>query len=271
MIEIIKFILYLIPIIFVAFNILDNILMESIKSKYSYIPGKFSKFGKVINFSKWTIIVISFIILTFDIIYFFSGKLSFSNGSENILINRIAFISTFLLVLNMVLTIWSYYKIKEMFIEKLEKGKNINGSDNKCTINLFGIKFNFEIDIRKIKLKLVNFNTVTSYVNVGVYTIVTTYFAWICRNELYKYRDGLLLFVYLLAISSIISIVSSSTNKIADEIRANNKEYIFIYGDNESIKTTLYLEYNDEYLLIKDGYEIFIPKSTIKRKVVRYK
>ena len=77
--------------------------------------------------------------------------------------------------------------------------------------------------------------------------------------------------MYLLAISSIISIVSSSTNKISDEIRANNKEYIFIYGDNESIKTTLYLEYNDEYLLIKDGYEIFIPKSTIKRKVVRYK
>ena len=37
MIEIIKFILYLIPIVFVAFNILDNILMESIKSKYSYI------------------------------------------------------------------------------------------------------------------------------------------------------------------------------------------------------------------------------------------
>lgn len=271
MIEIIKFILYLITVIFVAFNILDNLLMKSIKARYSYVPGKFSNFGKAINFLRWTIIVTSLIIFPFDVIYLFSGKLNCSNNNSNPLINNIVFISTFLLFLNMIITIWLYCEIKKMFISKLEK--NEGESQGNSTINLFIIKLNIKtnnkIDFTKIKLKLLSFNTVISYINVGAYILVTSCFTWICRYELDKYSEGLLTFASMLIISSIISIISSSINKSADEIR-NNKKYIFICGENDSIKTDLYLDYKDEYLIIKNGYEIFIPKSTVKRKVVRH-
>lgn len=271
MIEIIKFILYLITVIFVVFNILDNVLIESIKARYSYVPGKFSKFGKAINFLQWTIVVTSLMMFPFNVRYIFSEKLSSSNNSGNSLINNTAFISTFLLVLNVIITIWLYYSIKKMLISKLEKSER--ELHDSSMINLFGIKLSIKIDnkvdFKNIKLKLLRFNTVSSYINVGLYVLVTGYFTWILRNELDKYSEGVLIFASMLIISSIISIISSSINKSADEIRTN-KKYIFICGDNDSIITDLYLDYKDDYLIIKNGQEIFIPKSTVKRKVVRH-
>uniref|UniRef100_UPI0039E9C157 hypothetical protein n=1 Tax=Clostridium perfringens TaxID=1502 RepID=UPI0039E9C157 len=57
MIEIIKFIFYILSTGFVVFNILDNILIESIKDRYSKVPGMFSNFGKVICFLRVIFIV----------------------------------------------------------------------------------------------------------------------------------------------------------------------------------------------------------------------
>ncbi len=72
----------------------------------------------------------------------------------------------------------------------------------------------------------------------------------------------------LLIVNILASSILSSLKKALKEVM-DNKEYIFNYGENEYIKTKLYLDYKDEYLIIKDGYEIFIPKSNVKRKIVR--
>lgn len=50
MIEIIKFIFYILSTGFVVFNILDNILIESIKDRYSKVPGKFRILVKLFVF-----------------------------------------------------------------------------------------------------------------------------------------------------------------------------------------------------------------------------
>lgn len=244
--------------------------MESIKARYSYVPGKFSKFGKAINFLRWTITVTLVIIFPFDVIYLFSVNLSSSNN-VNTLINIIVVISLILLFLNVFMTICLYCEIKRMLIRKLEKteDESYGNSIIKLFVNKLNIKTNNKINFTKIKLKLLSFNTVISYINVVLYILVTGYLTWIFRSELDKYSEGLLTLASMLTISSIIAILSSSINKSADEIRIN-KKYIFICGDNDSIITALYLDYKDDYLIIKNGQEIFIPKSTVKRKVVRH-
>ncbi|PVE17053.1 hypothetical protein DDA98_04180 [Clostridium perfringens] len=270
MIKNIQFIFYLLSTTFIVINTLDNVFMESIKSKYSYIPGKFSNFGKVINFLKMSIIIIAIILMPFYWGLVFTGKLNPSNsenGSSNIIISIFTIIFIILFALNLFLTPWYYSKVKIMFINTLEGKKN--DKLNSFKISFFGIEIQFKQGKKDYTYKMVNFNTTISYINLAIYIIFITGIVLVTKGNVFKEAETLATFSYFLIIGLMMSIVNSSVKKALEEIKAN-KEYIFIYGEDNSIVTKLYLDFKEEYLLMKEGYEIFIPKNTIKRKVVRY-
>ena len=74
MIEIIKFVFYILSTGFVVFNILDNILIESIKDRYSKVPGKFSNFGKVMCFLRVIFIFMIIVECILSLITLFNGQ-----------------------------------------------------------------------------------------------------------------------------------------------------------------------------------------------------
>ena len=114
--------------------------------------------------------------------------------------------------------------------------------------------------------KNVNKANLISTILSGIYLLVIIHL--ILQGGLFKDMGVFFNLLILLIVNILASSILASLKKALKEI-IDNKEYIFNYGENEYIKTKLYLDYKDEYLIIKDGYEIFIPKSNVKRKIVR--
>ncbi|HFE9685715.1 TPA: hypothetical protein ACOTFP_001421 [Clostridium perfringens] len=258
MIEIIKFIFYILSTGFVVFNILDNILIESIKDRYSKVPGKFSNFGKVMCFLRVIFIVMIIIEYILSLITLFNGQFIVQYNCN------IYFVIAFAICLEafsiMFYTLIKYFEVKIIFINSLEGNKKV---DDKNLINrIFSRNEKVSKEEWESKIyKNVNKANLISTILSGIYLLVIIHL-------ILQGGDVFFNLLILLIVNIVASSILSSLKKALKEVM-DNKEYIFNYGENEYIKTKLYLDYKDEYLIIKDGYEIFIPKSNVKRKIVR--
>ncbi|HII4514154.1 TPA: hypothetical protein ACY4SI_001361 [Clostridium perfringens] len=263
MIEIIKFIFYILSTGFVVFNILDNILIESIKDRYSKVPGKFSNFGKVICFLRVIFIVMIIVEYILSLITLFNRHFKVQYTCNIYFVIAFAiFLEVFLI---MYYTFINYFKVKSIFINALEGNEK---ADDKNLINMLFPK-NEEVSIEKWESKIyknINRANLISTTLSGIYLLVIIHL--ILQGDLFNDMNLFSILLILLIANVVASSILASLKKALQEV-IDNKEYIFNYGENEYIKTKLYLDYKDEYLIIKDGYEIFIPKSNVKRKVVR--
>ncbi|EIL8446969.1 hypothetical protein GNF78_05425 [Clostridium perfringens] len=263
MIEIIKFVFYILSTGFVVFNILDNILIESIKGRYSKVPGKFSNFGKIMDFLRDIFIAMIIIEYILSLITLFNGHLRVKhNGNMYFFIALIICLEAFFIIFY---TFIKYFEVKSIFINALEGNEKV---DDKNLINRIfsrNEKVNKEEWENKIYKNIKRANLFSNICNsIYLIFIINSIF----KEDLFKYMDVFFNLLILLIVNILASSILSSLKKALQEVR-DNKEYIFNYGENEYIKTKLYLDYKDEYLIIKDGYEIFIPKSNVKRKIVR--
>ncbi|MDU7110793.1 MAG: hypothetical protein E6303_08320, partial [Clostridium perfringens] len=131
MIEIIKFIFYILSTGFVVFNILDNILIESIKDRYSKVPGKFSNFGKVICFLRVIFIVMIIVEYILSLITLFNRHFKVQYTCN------IYFVIAFAIFLEVFLIMYyafiNYFKVKSIFINTLEGNEK---ADDKNLINM---------------------------------------------------------------------------------------------------------------------------------------
>ena len=259
MIEIIKFIFYILSTGFVVFNILDNILIESIKGRYSKVPGKFSNFGKIMDFLRDIFIFMIIIEYILSLITLFDGHLKVKhNGNIYFFIALIICLEAFFIIFY---TFNKYLEVKSIFINALEGNEK---ADDKNLINKIFSR-NKEEWKNKIYKNIKRANLFSNIFNsIYLVFIINSIF----KEDLFKYMDIFFNLLILLIVNILASSILSSLKKALQEV-IDNKEYILNYGENEYIKTKLYLDYKDEYLIIKDGYEIFIPKSNVKRKVVR--
>lgn len=283
MIEKIKFIFYLIPILGLYINILDNIFIEKIKSEYSYIPGKFSYYGKVINFLINISICISVIFL-----FIFPYIILKDNHKKIVPLSDLKqfiwicffIIFTLTLYMNVMLTLLKYFDIKTKFkillgdIENKGKHKNkifhkvlyVMNKYYECLSKVFSF-----LKLNKLYELLYNFlyryNEQFSY-TISAINIYAILYIFLIKSDIYVLEVKFFI-LYSFFINISVSIINSSLRKILNEINSN-KKYIFIFENNESIITNIYLDYKNDYMIIKSGQEIFIPKSSIKRKIVKY-
>ncbi len=263
MIEIIKFVFYILSTGFVVFNILDNILIERIKDRYSKVPGKFSNFGKVMCFLRVIFIVMIIVEYILSLITLFNGQFIVQYNCN------IYFVIAFAICLEaffiMFYTLIKYFEVKIIFINSLEGNEKV---DDKNLINrIFSRNEKASKEEWESKIyKNVNKANLISTILSGIYLLVIIHL--ILQGGLFKDMVVFFNLLILLIVNILASSILASLKKALKEI-IDNKEYIFNYGENEYIKTKLYLDYKDEYLIIKDGYEIFIPKSNVKRKIVR--
>lgn len=254
MIKYIKFIFYIIPIIIIFLKSIDNIFIESIKMRYSDVPGKLSDFSIIINFLGKLLIGFEFMFLIVYIFIFFIGDVNVTSDAIDINLSKSSlcgFVLAFLFILNICLTVNGYNKIRFNYINLLEEKNYIKNLNNKVFIT----------------------NICLSYFNSIIYValVVIEIIVIASGEESANLAEKNIIFLSFISLGCIImAIISNSLKKALSEI-CEKKEYIFIYGDDQFIKTNLYLDFKDNYLIIKDGYEVFIPKNSIKRKIVKHK
>lgn len=265
MIKYIKFIFYIIPIIIIFLKSIDNIFIESIKMRYSDVPGKLSDFSIIISFLGRLLVALDFIFCVIYIVLFFAGSINLSSGATDVSLSKYSILGIVLVVIlmiNIYLTIIEYNIIRSKYINMLEEKNDIqiNKILNKYLLKDFGNK----------SLKL---NIILSYFNTAIYGLLLLVYIIDIINNGYNENSerGNMIFLSCILLGCLImSVISNSLKKALSEMN-EKKEYIFIYEDDQSIKTKLYLDFKDKYLIIKEGYEIFIPKNIIKRKIVRHK
>lgn len=274
MIKYIKFIFYIIPIIIIFLKSIDNIFIESIKMKYSDVPGKLSDFSIIISFLGRLLVALDFIFFLVYIVLFFAGSINLSSGAIDISLSKYSILGIVLvviLIINIYLTSRGYSIIRSKYINMLEEKNDTNMLKEKNDIKINKVLNKYLLkDFGNKSLKL---NIILSYFNTAIYGLLLVVYIIDVINNGYNENSerGNMIFLSCILLGCLImSVISNSLKKALSEMN-EKKEYIFIYEDDQSIKTKLYLDFKDKYLIIKEGYEIFIPKNIIKRKIVRHK
>lgn len=274
MIKYIKFIFYIIPIIIIFLKSIDNIFIESIKMKYSDVPGKLSDFSIIISFLGRLLVALDFIFFLVYIVLFFAGSINLSSGATDISLSKYSILGIVLvviLIINIYLTSRGYSIIRSKYINMLEEKNDTNMLKEKNDIKINKVLNKYLLkDFGNKSLKL---NIILSYFNTAIYGLLLVVYIIDVINNGYNENSerGNMIFLSCILLGCLImSVISNSLKKALSEMN-EKKEYIFIYEDDQSIKTKLYLDFKDKYLIIKEGYEIFIPKNIIKRKIVRHK
>lgn len=274
MVENIKLIFYIIPILGVVIKVVDDLFIEVVKSKYNSIPGKMGAYSRIISFGGKLIIAIEVVAIGIFFINYFCRGRTIDNSSGEIItstawngwISFIGYIFAFLLVSNMVMILSLFPKIKEQFIYVLENNelKDVN--------EYTGIKKYFK-GIKGIRLAIA-INGGLSYLNLAIYTMFLIAFYFSAKGDSEKLTASIysisMVTIYV-SFCILAAILSNSLKKAISDLMKEN-EYIFSCNNGqEYIKTKLYLDYKDDYLVIKNGYELWLPKGNTTRRIVKLK
>lgn len=234
-----------------------DFFIETVKSNYKNVPGKQSIFEIIVKWAMYSLFILDGVVILLFILT--KGEILFENITntevQDLWLKVFSIVILIFCSSSLICTLYSFYKVKRYFIDKLE-------DKYKKTV---GIKTKIWIYI-SMAMSLIVFLVGSAVIILNIYIKVTLVKEG--RNFIFinsASKDDINNYISWVAISFVcltIYIILNSINEFAKTIN-ENCTYI-ILTDAEDIVCNSYLEYNECYLVFRNGVQRYISKSKVK-------
>lgn len=235
---------------------LNNFFLDLIKSKYEPIPAKQKLFDTIIKTVTYIILIIELIFLALIITSIFDKYLESEPVKKNLgMLSCIAWILILLIVTTFGLTMYLSNKLAYIF-------RDNHGEKTKSKKKYVELLLNLKI-FKDNKKVLNMFNKVMAIFMAAICVIFII--SYILNKNFQS--AGVMGLFFIIAISMFI--ISNSLTPAIDVV--NHKyNYYMVMKSGDVLITNFFLEFEDNYLIFKNGIQRYISKQEVKEIQKRF-